>query len=150
MRPYSSLQRRDRNPEVPLGFESRSDFPEETRAGPPDPHATKGTLSFPPQLHKNHEIFPSTQYEALLQCSVSQEIPCSLLELKRKLDTLYETPEASRDSHLHSRGMLSFLPKPRKSPVFPSSTRDVGQFPCLIWKGMPKSPSHLKRRPVST
>ena len=31
----------DGNPEVPLGFESRSDFPEETRAGPPDPHATR-------------------------------------------------------------------------------------------------------------
>ena len=33
--------------------------------------------------------------EALLRCSVSQEIPRSLLEVERELDTLYETPEAS-------------------------------------------------------
>ena len=33
--------------------------------------------------------------EALLRCSVSQEIPRSLLELERVLDSLYETPEDS-------------------------------------------------------
>ena len=47
---------------------------------------------------KNHEILPSTQDEALLHCSVSQEIPRSLLELERELETFNETPEASQDT----------------------------------------------------
>ena len=111
---------------------------------------SRGTLGFPQQLHKNHEIFPSMRDEALLRCRLSHEIPPSLLELERELDTLYKTSEASRDTRPPSKGMLSFPPQLKKSPVFPSSTRDEGRFPCFIWKGMPASLSHLKRRPVPT
>lgn len=45
--------------------------------------------------------------------------PRSLLELKRKLDTLYETQEASRDTRFHSRGMLSFRHNPTRAPFSP-------------------------------
>ena len=45
---------------------------------------------------------------------------------------------------------MSFPPQVRKSYVFPSSSRDEGRLPCFTWKGMPKSPSHLERRLVST
>ena len=83
----------------------------------------------------------------MLQCFL--EIPRSLLEVERELDTLYETPEASRNTHPHSRGTLSLQPKPKKFRFFPSSTRNEGQIPCFIWKGMPTSPTHLKRRSVS-
>ena len=61
-----------------------------------------------------------------------------------------QTPEVSPDTRPHSRGTLSFLPQVKKSPVFPLSTLDAGWFPCFVWKGMPTSPSHFKRRMVST
>ena len=64
--------------------------------------------------------------EALLRCSISKESPSSSLELERVLDTLYETPEVSPRTRPHSRGMLSFPPHVKKSPVLPSSGRDEG------------------------
>ena len=72
------------------------------------------------------------------------------LELERVLYMLYETPEVSRDTHPHSRGMLSFPPQVKKSSVIPASSPDEGRLPCFAWKGMPTSPSHLERRLVST
>ena len=72
----TSLRRHERVPQVPIQLERNPKLPSTTPK-------------------KNHEILPSTQDEALLHCSVSQEIPCSLLELRRELDTLYETPEDS-------------------------------------------------------
>ena len=107
-------------------------------------------LGLPPQLHANHEIVPCTLEEPLFRRSVSQESPHSVFELERVLDTLYETPEVSPDTRPHSRGTLSLPPPVKKSPVFPSSSRDEGQLPCFAWKGMPTSPSHLERRLVST
>ena len=74
----------------------------------------RATLSPPLQLHKNQRILRFTQDGALLRSSVSQGIPRSLLEIERELDTLYETPEASQDNCPHTRGMLSFLPQPKK------------------------------------
>ena len=100
-------------------------------------------------LEKNQEILPSTRDEALAHYSISREIPPCLLSLKRVLDTLYTTQEVLRHSCLHSRGTLIFPPQLKKSPVFPSSSRDEGPFPCFICKGIPTFPSHLKRRPVS-
>ena len=116
---------------------------------PRSPYNSRGTLSFPAQLHKSHEILPSTRDEALLHCSVSQQIPRSLLELERKFDILYESPEASQDTHTHSRGILSFPPQLKRSPVFPASIRDECQFLCFVGKGIPMCPSPLKRGPVS-
>ena len=58
------------------------------------------------------------------------------MELERELDTLYETLEASRCTCPHLKGMLNFSPQLKKSSVFPSSSRDEGQFPCFIWEGM--------------
>ena len=109
---------------------------------------TRGALSFPPQLRANHEILLCRLQEALLRCSVSKESPRSLLELESVLDTLYETPEVSPDTHPHSRGTLSFLPQVKKSPFIPSSSRDEGQLSCFDWKGMPTFMPHLKRRLV--
>ena len=96
------------------------------------------------------KMLPCTLEGALLRCSVSKECPCSLLEIKRVLDTLYKTPEVSQDTRPHLRGTLSFPPQGKKSRIFPASSRDEGRLPCFAWKGMPTSPSHLKRRLVST
>ena len=55
-----------------------------------------------------------------------QRKPTFLLEHERILDTLYYTPEVSRDTHPHWRGTLSFPPQVKNSPVFPTSSRDEG------------------------
>ena len=123
MRPYLSLKQSTRNSEVP-------------------PHHAKGDLTslrrhvrvphvdtqlernpkLPPQLHTTHEILHCMLEETFLGCSISKESPCYLLELERVLDTLYKTPEVSPDTRPHLRGMLSFPPQVRKSPIFPSSS----------------------------
>ena len=64
--------------------------------------------------------------------------------------TFYEASEVSPDTLPHSRGSLSFPPQVKKSPVFPSSSRDEDRLPWFAWKEMPKSPSHLDWRLVST
>ena len=46
---------------------------------------SRGMLSFPPQLHANHEILPCMLEEALIRFSLSKESPCSILELERVL-----------------------------------------------------------------
>ena len=79
-----------------------------------------------------------------------QRMPMFPLDLERVLDTLYETPEASLDTHPHSRSTLSFPPQVSKSPVFLTSSRNDGRLPCFSWKGMPTSPLHFERRLVST
>ena len=53
-----------------------------------------------------------------------QRKPTFPLELVRVLDMLYETPEVSRDTRPHLRGMLKFPPQVKKSPVVPASRRD--------------------------
>ena len=45
----------------------------------------------PPQLEKNHDVPPSSLDEALSHCSVSREIPHSLLKFETVLDTLDAT-----------------------------------------------------------
>ena len=79
-----------------------------------------------------------------------QRKPTFPLELERVLAMLYEIPEVSQDTSHHSRGMLKFPPQVKKNPIFPTSSRDEGRLPCFVWKGMATSPSHLKRRLVST
>ena len=113
------------------------------------PMQLERNLKLPTPTPKNNEILPSTRVKALLHCSISQEIPHCLLELEKELDTLHETPEASRDTRPHLRGTLSFQPQLKKSPVFHSSTRYECQFLCFGSQGIPMLPSPLKRRPVS-
>ena len=84
--------------------------------------------------------------EALFHCSVLIEIPLSLLSLERALDTLDATQEVPRHTRLHWSGTQSIPPQLKKSPVFPSLSRDEGPFPCFIGKGIPALPSHLKKR----
>ena len=52
--------------------------------------------------------------------------PTLPLQQERVLNTLYEILEVSRDTRPHSRGMLNFLPQVKKSPVFPTTSRDEG------------------------
>ena len=79
-----------------------------------------------------------------------QRKPTFPLELERVLDMRCEAPEVSRDTRLHSRGMVKFPPQVKKNPIFLTSSRDEGRLPCFTWKGMPTSLSHLERRLVST
>ena len=81
-----------------------------------------------------------------------REIPPFLLTLERVLDTLDATQEVPRHTRLHWSGTQSIPPQLKKSPVFPSSSRDEGPFPCFIGKGIPAFPLHLmrKRSPLDT
>ena len=91
-------------------------------------------------------MLPSTRNEAPFRCSISREIPHSLLSLERVLDTLYATQEVPRHTHVLSRGTPSFPPQLKKSLVFHSSSRDEGPFLCFVYKGIPTFPLHLRRR----
>jgi len=96
----TSLRHHEQVPEVPSQLKRNTKLP--------------GTTGEKPQ-EKPHD-------EALFRCSVSRETPRSLLKLKRVLDTLYATQEVPSDTHPHSRGIPSFPPQLKKSPVFPSSS----------------------------
>ena len=116
----------------------RLDFPEATRAGSLGPcRNSRGTPSSLPQLEKNQEILPSVRDEALFRCRVSREILPSLLSLDRVLDTLDATQEVPRHPRLHSRGTPRVPPQLKKSPIFASSSRAEGPFPCTLGKGIP-------------
>ena len=116
----------------------RLDFPEATQAGSLGPcRNSRGTPSSLLQLEKNHEILHSMRDEALFHCGVSREIPPSLLSLDRVLDTLDATQEVPRHPHLHSRGTPRVPPQLKKSPIFASSSRAEGPFPCTLGKGIP-------------
>ena len=69
-------------------------------------------------------------------------MPTFPLELERVLDMLYKTPEVSKDTHPNSRGTMSFLPQVKKSPDFPTSTRDEALFLCNDPSGVPRGPSN--------
>ena len=97
------------------------------------------------QLVKNQEILPSTRDEALFCCDFSREIPPSLFSLKRDLDTLQATQEVPLHTRLHSRVAPRVLAHLQKSPGFPSSSREVGPFPCIFEKGITGFPSDVKR-----
>ena len=111
----------------------------------------RGIPSFLSQLEKPKEILPSTRDETPPppRCSISREIPPSVLSLKKVLDTLKATQKVPQHTCLHSRGTPSFPPQLKKSPGFPSSTRDESPFPCFLCKGILTLPSHLWRMPVS-
>ena len=61
-------------------------------------------------------------------------------------ETLSATQEFPQHTLLHLGGTPSVPPQLKKSPVFPSSSGEEGPFPCFVRKGIPASPSHLKRR----
>ena len=97
-----------------------------------------------PKLEENQEILPSKRDEALFLCSVSSEIPPSLLSLESVLDTIEATQEFPRHSRLHPRGTPSVLPQLKKSPRFPSSSADIGPFPCFVGKANAAFPLHQR------
>ena len=84
--------------------------------------------------------------EVVFHCDVSGAIPPSLLSLERVLDTLEATQEVPRHPLLLSRGTKRVPPQLKKSPSSPSSSQEEGPFPCFFGEGIPKFPSHLKRR----
>ena len=108
----------------------RLEFLEATRVGSSGSRRnSRGTPSFPPQLEKIQEILPSTCDEALFYCGISREIPLSLFTLEMILDTIDATQDVPQHNRLHSRGTLRVLPQLKKSPIFPSSSRDDCLFP---------------------
>ena len=122
----------------PLQLAWRLDFPEATGVGPLGPrHNSRGTPCSLPQLEKNHEILHSTRDEAPFRCGISREIPPSLLSLDRFLDNLDATQEVPRHPRLHSRGTPRVPPQLKQSPIFASSSRAEGPFPCTLGKGIP-------------
>ena len=119
-----------RIPRDPSQLAWRLDIPEATRAGPWCPRRnSRGIPSFPLQLKKIQEILSSMRDEALFHCGVSRKIPLSLLSLERVLDTIVASKQVPRHTCLHSRGTPMVLPQLKKSPVFPSSSRDEVHFP---------------------
>ena len=68
---------------------------------------------------------------------------------KKRLDTLYSTQGVPRDTSQYSRRSLNFSTQLEKSPVFPTSSRDEGRFPCFNLRGILTFPLHHKRSPVS-
>ena len=86
---------------------------------------------------KKKEILTSTKDEALFRCGISREIPPSLLSLDRFLDNLDATQEVPRHPRLHSRGTPRVPPQLKQSPIFASSSRAEGPFPCTLGKGIP-------------
>ena len=77
------------------------------------------------------------QHEAPLCCHISREIPPFLLSLKRVIDTIEATQEVPRHTRLHSRGTPKGPPQLKKSPGFPSSSREEGPFPCYVGERNP-------------
>ena len=80
---------------------------------------SRGTQILVLQLEKNQEILPSMQDEALFCCSISREIPPSLLSLKRFLDTLDATQEVPRHTHYTQEEPQGFCHISRRAPFFP-------------------------------
>ena len=133
-------------PRDPSQLAWRLDIPEATRAGPwCSRHNSRGIPSFPLQLKKIQEILSSMWDEALFHCGVSRKIPLSLLSLERVIDTIVPSKDVPRHTCLHWRGTPRVLPQLKKSPVFPSSSRDECPFPWFVWKDMPVFLSHCKK-----
>ena len=88
----------------------------------------KGALT--PQLHHPGKA-KGSKYASTVQCF--QRKSMFPLELERVHDTLYKTPEVSRDTHPHSRGMLSFPPQVKKGPVSPPQVEM--KVDCPAWPG---------------
>ena len=133
-----------------MQHQRRYDFPEETQLVPQLNRQLERNPKLPattPRKRRN-SCLHALGGPLTLQCF--QRKPMFPLELERVLDTLYETPEVSRDICPHWRGMQKFPPQVKKCPIFPNSSRDEGRLPCSTWKGMTMSPSHLERRLVST
>ena len=88
---------------------------------PKSTHNSRGTLSFPPQLHENYEILPFTLEKALLRCSISKESPRfpwntkgslkSFTKLQKFPKTPVNTWEERWVSHHKSRGAPFSLPQ---------------------------------------
>ena len=72
--------------------------------------------------------------EVFFSCDVLGEILPSLLSLETVLDTLEVTQEAPGDTRLHSRETGRVPPQLKKSPGFPSSSRDEGPLPFFVGK----------------
>ena len=81
----------------PSQLEWKLDFSEETQEVPRVP---RHNSRIPQQLEKNHEVPPSLRDEALSLCSVSREIPRSLLKFETVLDTLDATQKVPRHTSL--------------------------------------------------
>ena len=68
------------------------------------------------------------------------------MNLERVLHTLAATQEVPRHIHFQSRGTPRGSPQIRRSAYSHFSAGDDGSFHCVVGKGIPAFPSHLKRR----
>ena len=101
---------------------------------PKSTHNSRGTLSFPPQLHANYEILPFTLEGALLHCSISKENPRFPWNRKgslthfTKLQKFPEIPVPTREECWVSRHMS------RSAPFSPSKVEITVDCPTSTGK----------------
>ena len=106
------------------------------------------TLSFLPQVERTRRS-TSARDQTLFLCRDLRASPSSLSKLERKLDSLCATQQVPQDTSHNSRRNPSFLPQLKMCPMFPTSSRDEGKFPCFDSRGSSTFHSHLKRTPAS-
>ena len=90
----------------------------------------------------------SSQDEALARDGVSREVPCSALKGETVPDSLHVTPKSSPTRWVRSRG-TPMVPAPLPLSPFSPPDRDRSRLLCVVWKGFPDFPAHLRMRPVS-
>ena len=140
-----ALQWLDSNPQLPLQPECRLDFPGATWEAPWVPRCNS---RIPQQLEKDHKVPSSLPDEALSHCSVSREIPRSLLNFETLLDTLDTTQKVPRHTSLtveeHRVSWHNFIWAPSPLLIWHD-----GRLPFFVWKGIPTFLLHLRSRLVS-
>ena len=93
---------------------------------------------------KIQEILSSTRNEAHFRCSVSREIPPSLLTFEGSLTSRMQLKNFPKINL--SRGIPRFPTQLKKTPSFPSSSRAEGPFSRFVEKGILAFLSHHKWR----
>ena len=131
-------------PALPRNLNGRLGFPGPTQEEARNPLHNSRT---PPQLKKKHVFPKSSQDEALACYGISRKDPRSVLKCETVLCTLDATPNVpghaglTRREHRGSRTSSEHL--------LPSCSRQEGLFPCVVCKGFPAFPAHLRMRLAS-
>ena len=122
----TSLRQHTRFPEVPIAIRE---------------HKLSATTP------EKSRYFPSMRDQTLILCRASRGIPGSLSKLKSL--TPFMQLMRFHEISIKTERNPDFPAANEMSPMFPTSSRDEGQFPCFESRGIPTFHSHLKGRSVS-